>query len=128
MNNVKTLLLAACVTTALPLSAAQYVFVAGNDSMETKLCIAAAENNLKKYKKTARAFSLNKSVHQVVANKLSCNDQNLASFAWKYGAADTAGFIGRYTESGVIIRREISDASKSTNSALDDQTIYVTVN
>ena len=130
MKNVKTLLIAIAATTALPLSAAQYVFVAGNDSLETKVCIAAAENDLGKYKKATRALSLNKSIHKTVANDLSCNDQSLVGFARRYNADKTAKFVGRYTKHDVIIKREISDANSSakSDSLEDDKIVYVTVN
>ena len=129
MKNLKTLLLATAATVALPLSAAQYVFVPGNDRLETKICIAVAENNLIKYKHKVRLLSTKRRPdYDVVANTLQCNDQSLASFALKYEADRTAAFISRSLEHEVIIRREISEAKESSKSLADDEIIYVTVN
>lgn len=126
MKNIKTLLVAIAAAAALPLSAANYVFIAGNDTTETKLCIAAAEDNLKRYKKTARALSMKKSIHRTLAEKLDCNDQSVLAFAQEYDAHSTAGFISRYSKEQVIIKREVSEVAKA--SIDDGKTIYVTVN
>lgn len=129
MKNLKTMMLATVATLAFPLSAAQYVFVAGNDSLETKVCIAAAENNLTKYKKKVSLLSTKRTpTYRLIANTLRCNDKNVANFASHYGANKTAAFIGRYTDHEVIIRREISAASESSIPVADDEIIYVTVN
>jgi len=129
MKSLKTLLFAVVAIVALPVSAAQYVFVPGNDSLETKICIAAAENNLMRYKHKVRLLSTKKTpTYRVVANTLRCNDTSLAKFALKYDADKTAAFIGRYVDHEVIIRREISAASESSESVADDEIIYVTVN
>ncbi len=130
MKNLKTLLLAIAATTALPLSAAQYVFVPGNTSVETKICIAAAEDNLSKYKSMHRLLSSKRSVYSIVANQLKCNDENVASFAKHYDANRTANFINRFTDPSVIIRREISDVGRQSivPNMGDDEIVYVTVN
>ncbi len=133
MKKTKILLLAVVAAAALPLSAAQYVFIPGNSSIETRLCIAAAENNLGKYKRTARLLSSRKTVHQMVAKKLSCNEQSIGSFAQLYDADRTAAFIGKYSKHEVIIRREISDVSDVNSKVAlkdqdDDRIIYITVN
>lgn len=129
MKNLKKLLLATAATVALPLSAAQYVFVPGNGSLETKICIAAAENNLAKYKHKVRLLSTQKApTYRVVANNLRCNEKSLAKFAMTYDAEKTAAFINRFADHEVIIRREISATSESSKSAADNEIIYVTVN
>lgn len=131
MKNLKPFLLASLAVAVLPLSAAQYVFVPGNDRLETKVCIAAAENNLSKYKSRVRLLSNQKKPqYRVVARKLTCNDQNLASFARQYNADETASFISRYSNHEVIIRREISHINEQliTPELDSDKVIYVTVN
>ena len=129
MKNLKTLLLATIATVALPLSAAQYVFVPGNDRLETKICIAVAENKLIEYKHKVRFLSTKRiPIYKTVANTLRCNDKSLVNFALKYDADRTAAFISRSLDHEVIIRREISAAGESAKSATEDKIIYVTVN
>jgi hypothetical protein len=131
MKNLKSITLAIVATVALPLSATQYVFVPGDNSLGTKICIAAAENNLPKYKRQVRLTSVKKVPdYRIIANTLTCNDQNLARFAMQYQANKTAAFINRYSEHEVIIRREVSDASNVLESVVedDDKIVYVTVN
>ncbi len=131
MKNLKTLMLTIVATTALPLSAAQYVFIPGDNSHGTKICIAAAENNLPKYKRKVNLATVSRiPEYRTIANTLRCNDQSLASFAMQYEANKTAAFINRYSQHEVIIRRELSDISHPpvASELNDDKIVYVTVN
>ncbi len=129
MKKIKYLLLSAIAASALPLSAAQYVFVPGNDRIETQICIAAAENNLSKFKNKAQALSRNAGIYRKVANNLTCNDKSLADFAFQYDANKTVKFLDRYSKHNVKIRREISENKKrfKENESNPERIVYVTV-
>lgn len=130
MKNTYKLALATLVFTAVPASAAQYVFVSGNNSAETKICIAAAKGNVHRYKISAKSLSNRANVQQLIANKLTCNEQHIAEFARQYGAVKTANYISRYAKHGIIIKREISEVSGVSKpiASIDNEIIYVTVN
>lgn len=129
MKKIKYLLLSAIAASALPLSAAQYVFVPGNDRIETQICIAAAENNLHKFKSKSLALSRNAGIYRTVAKKLTCNNKTVADFAFKYDANKTVKFLDRYSEHDVKIRREISENKRLLESTESDpeRIVYVTV-
>ncbi|MBV1911670.1 MAG: DUF3718 domain-containing protein [Kangiellaceae bacterium] len=128
MKKVTYLLLSTLAAATLPLSAAQYVFIAGDDSVETRLCIAAAENKVMKFKNTARLVSSSKSINRKIARKLKCNDQTIADFAYQYDAYRTVKYLDRYLDHDVQIRREISEAKKTNIPTEQDQVVYVEVN
>ncbi len=112
MNKIKTLLIASLALSALPLSAAQYKFVPANNTIETHLCIAAAENNLSKFKNKAMALSRSAGVYRVITRKLTCNDKSIADFAFTYDANKTVEFLDRFRKHDVQVRREISEHKK----------------
>ena len=87
---VTALLSMACAT----LSAQQYRFVAGDNSIETKVCVLLGSNEIAKLKTTIRIKQLNK--HHI-ANSYRCNDLALSKFAYKYHAADTFKYINRFS-------------------------------
>ena len=128
MNKLKSLLITTIAATALPLSAANYVFVAESDTLETRLCIAAAENNLKKYKNTAKLLSRSSIIHKTLAQDLTCNDQGVANFAYQYDANKTLKFIDRFAEHDIEIRREISQLKEANKESENgEQIVYVKV-
>lgn len=129
MKKTKYLLLATIAASALPLSAAQYKFVPGNDRVETQICIAAAENNLSKLKNKSLAMSRNAGIFRTVAKKLTCNNKSIADFAFKYDADKTVKFLDRYSTHDVKIRREISENKKrlEENETNPERIVYVTV-
>jgi len=118
MKNAKILILAIAATAALPLSAAEKKFVATDDSIETKICIAAAKNNLRQYKRTVDSLSHRKSIQRKVANKLLCNDENVYGFAKRYQADKVAGYLSRYVKHEVTVKRELSDRIQKSESEI----------
>lgn len=129
MKKIKNLLLATIAATALPLSAAEYVFVPANDDIETKLCISAAENKLHKFKRQAGLVSHTHTVYRTIAENIQCNDKSIADFAFQYDADKTLKFLDKYRNHDIEIRREISalKESKNLNDADSDKIVYITV-
>jgi hypothetical protein len=129
MKKFKYLLLATIAASALPISAAQYKFIPANDRVETKICIAAAENNLAKFKSQAMALSRNVGVYRTIAKKLTCNDKTIADFAYQYDANKTLKFLDRFSQHSVDIRREISEHRKLQQANENDKQriVYITV-
>lgn len=129
MKKMKYLLLTMVAVSSLPLSATQYVFVPSNDRIETQICIAAAENNLSKFKNKVLALSRKPSIYRAVARKLTCNNQSIADFAFKYDANKTVKFLDRHSQHDVKIRREISAAKKlfEANENSLERIVYITV-
>jgi len=130
MNKVKILLLTSIAAIVLPSTAAQYVFVAGNNSLETRACIAAAENKLLKFKRTAKLVAPRGNSFRKVVNLLKCNDKSLADFTYQYDADKTLKFIDRFSKHDVLIRREVSEVKRVENAAEkdSDRIVYVKVN
>jgi len=135
MKNIKKSLAGLALLVALPLGATNYVFIAGNNNLDTKLCIAASQDNLSKYKRIARALSPNRLEHRMLSHKihthlaanLQCNNQSVLAFARQYDADRTSSFLTRYSEHEVLINREISQLSP-VGQNIDDATVYVLVN
>ena len=135
MRNIKKLLAGITLLAALPLGATNYVFVAGNDNLDTKLCIAASQDNLSKYKRVARTLSPNRLEHRMLSHKihkdlaanLQCNNQSVLAFARQYQADKSAKFLSGYSEHEVLINREVSQVSEADLN-IDDSTVYVLVN
>ena len=75
--------------------ATEYQFVAGDRSLETKMCIAAVTNNVKKLKRLI-AFETYYGVKDI-ARAVFCNDLIIANFAYEYQANDTLAYLDRYT-------------------------------
>jgi len=114
MKNLTKTLIGVTSLLALPAMAGQTSFDAGDDRIETQICIAAAENNLGKYKRTVEKLSKRRNIHSIVANKLSCNNESIADFAYTFNADKTANFLANYSKHKITIKREVS-SKQSTN-------------
>ena len=78
--------------------AVTYKFIAADDSRETKLCVLAGSNEVKKLKKQARNFPrFNRVIPNTrfIANKVKCNDMFMTSFASRYNADNVANYLDR---------------------------------
>ncbi|TQV72090.1 DUF3718 domain-containing protein [Aliikangiella marina] len=88
-------------------------FIAGDKTKETAMCIAAASNNVQDYKSLVENYRTTSLVkvrdHQLFANKLTCNDVNIAKFARQYGAEKSAKFISKYLDQNILIRQDIAN-------------------
>mgnify|MGYP000527461510 CR=1 FL=1 len=124
MKTATTLLLTAATAFAFSASAATYKFVATNDRPGTLLCVSAAENNLLSYKGMSKRYRISQ---RYVANNLTCNGENIATFAATYGATKTAAYINRYHKGKVSIT-DIAKASQDRDkNAAEDEVIVVMV-
>jgi len=125
MKKLNTLLVGFVAAAVLPLSAAQYEFEAGDSSLETKICVAAAGNNLSQYKNAVDNLSSRHSIHRIVANKLTCNKMPIASFARMYDADNTVNFLAKYSDHNIIIRREVSSKENSKGFSQNKEKVII---
>jgi nicotinic acid mononucleotide adenylyltransferase len=105
MKFLKSTLVMTSIASILLMSNAQavtYKFIAADDSRETKLCVLAGSDEIRKLKQSVRNFPrfnrLSPNV-RFVANKVKCNDMFMESFASKYNANNVANYLDRYTYS-----------------------------
>jgi hypothetical protein len=89
-------LISAIVAAGFTLSsnAANYQFEGVDNSIETKICIAAVTNDKKSLKRKIRISGARV---RTIARGLMCNEQIVANFAYKYNALETFGYLDRYT-------------------------------
>ena len=99
-----SLLLTAITLSAVAFNATaakKYVFVAMDNSLATKTCVAAGNDDKRQLKKHIRKFIIqsgnNKPVREI-ANSLYCNNMFVANFAKKYNAFNTHSYLNRYTK------------------------------
>ena len=110
MNITKTklLLVAATLTTANLASAGNdQSFVATNNSIESKICMAAASASKMRMNSAVKQISPTKHMntkYELVANKLQCNGINIADFAAKAGNIEVAKKLRSYRDTNVEIR------------------------
>jgi hypothetical protein len=110
MNITKTklLLVAATLTTANLASAGNdQSFVATNNSIESKICMAAASASKMRMNSAVKQISPTKHMntkYELVANKLQCNGINVADFAAKAGNIEVAKKLRSYRDTNVEIR------------------------
>jgi hypothetical protein len=75
-------------------AAVKYQFVLADNSVDSKMCLAAVTNN----KDALRRNILRSGVSvRTVAHTLMCNDHIVAKFENKYRASQTFAFLYRYT-------------------------------
>ncbi|WP_304182103.1 DUF3718 domain-containing protein [Pseudoalteromonas prydzensis] len=106
-----TLLLGTAALTTTNTEAAQ--FVAADNSPGTQLCMAVVSNKPLQLYATMKDLRINKNT---TADKLHCNNMNIAKFAGTYGFDKTAKYLGIET----TIDTSIQDLAK-----LNQQTIMV---
>ncbi|TKB47702.1 DUF3718 domain-containing protein [Thalassotalea mangrovi] len=94
MKGLNSLVLAAgMAVVSLSGQAVEYEFVAADNSVATKTCVAAASDNLSDLKKAVRrSFDGNT---KLMSLSIACNDQDINSFAHTYGAVDTGEYLNR---------------------------------
>lgn len=134
MNQFQSALIFIASTLTLAANASETKFVAGDKTLETQICVAAVQNNILKYRQSVRKISnfqpLPRHNHKIIANRLTCNDQNIASFARSFGAEDTARYISRYLIRRVDVSRDlaISRSDEDSLNQKEPETIIVTAN
>ncbi|MDN3652789.1 DUF3718 domain-containing protein [Thalassotalea ponticola] len=110
-------------------------FVAGDDSLATKLCVSAVTDNLKatksQIKRLYRDISAQSQVqtHLAIQN-ISCNDATLVEFTAQYDANDTFRYLNNKARSKYRIDDvDIIDLTHASDRASDrGVTIVVTAN
>lgn len=83
---------------------------AADSRVETQLCLSAASEPLHQFKQDAKQHHVSLAL---LANKLQCNDQSIASFARSYGNTQVAAQLGRLQRGHVDIEVISSAATPS---------------
>lgn len=71
----------------------QYDFVAIDNSLNTRICLASVTNNLSALKQLAR---LDLYGVRGIAEELTCNNKDITNFAAQYGASKTTKYLSLY--------------------------------
>lgn len=93
MNSLTTAIIALGLFTANHVVAQDYIFKGTDNSIETKLCVSAGQNNNGKLISTIRKVD-SRSSYRVV-NNIECNGMSLAKFAYTYNAKDTFKYLNK---------------------------------
>ena len=114
---------------AFSASASEYNFVAADNTIGTKLCMSAVENNVKHLRKYANKLERNtKVVNQkirIVARNQNCNGENIVHFASKYGAKDTTKLMAKYLTPSVTVKEEIAQNLEAAQQRNESKTIVI---
>ncbi|QSX29245.1 DUF3718 domain-containing protein [Shewanella cyperi] len=122
-----TLILASLIAAGLAsgVQAADYVFIARDNSPETKMCIAAGSNNRIALR---MQMSSDHGVSRYNANTVVCNGASLAQFAHKYGADKTYAYLAPLTQNKYLYDERVIIKDISFNAPKDtSETVYVMV-
>lgn len=102
MSNSKVLssLLGFAMFSWMPIQAhaADYTFIANDNSKQTRFCVAAGSNDLQSLKREIR--KLQRAPHQHVkplVDSIRCNGQTAPEFARQYQASETLAFLNRHS-------------------------------
>lgn len=86
-------------------NAASTTFVAGDDTLATKLCIAAVSNDVQKTKSHINRLALMAGINTGMYSKtkfatddIRCNNTNLVNFTAQYNAKDTFEYFNKRAE------------------------------
>ena len=108
ISKTKLLLVAIALTTANIATAGNgKSYVAQDNSIESKICVAAASGSKTRLNSAVDQISPTKMMHQkyaLLANKLSCNGINVADFAAEAGNEEVASMLKSYRTKNVKIR------------------------
>lgn len=96
MNYLKIASVILTVSFASSTTAQTYKFVALDNSMETKFCVNAGNNDLKALKMSLHSLGSHTD-RRFNINSISCNDISAAKFAFKYNAGDTMKYLNKYS-------------------------------
>jgi hypothetical protein len=101
---------------SLPANASNYRFIAGDNSVDTQICLSAAMNNKYRMK---RYIAWSKNTAKAIANNLVCNDLNIIDFAYKYQAVKTFAHLNRYRSAQYKV--SITDIVATNNDSLSPE-------
>ncbi|MEW6996355.1 DUF3718 domain-containing protein [Colwelliaceae bacterium BS250] len=102
----------------------KYIFKAADNSLNTKICVAAVNNNLVGLKKASRADRLG---IKDITRHLKCNGLDITNFAATYDAYDTTLYLSKMAPKKYKIdlnQVEITDLAKNSSSG-QTKIIYV---
>jgi hypothetical protein len=78
--------------------AAEFEFVAGDNTHETKICIAAVNDNTQVMVSKLKMMSIKTALrYRSMLNIIQCNGQFIGNFAKKYHAENTSAYLAKYT-------------------------------
>jgi hypothetical protein len=100
MKFLKLTLITASILAVTSAQAITYKFVAADNSPETKLCVLAGSDEMRKLKRTIKNQPLfNRYIPNLryVSNNIKCNDMFMVNFASRYNADKVANYLDRYT-------------------------------
>jgi len=131
MNFLKLIFIFILLTLSFTSKATTYKFVAGDNSIDTRMCILAAENDKASLK---MQMSIENESNRRIASTLFCNDKIIANFAREFGAQETSFYLDRYTpnryktnRTNVIIRDTIAKKTIQTDVKSEDKTVIIMV-
>ena len=98
------------------IGAEELIVVPGDSSLETKICMAAFNNDLSKLKSTISKVAPQAAGYRAwklrsVARKYKCNDTNIVNFARRFDATNTVGLLAKYLPRTVIITQKVTSVS-----------------
>jgi hypothetical protein len=126
MNILKAILTLLAILLASNASATQYKFIGTSNHLETKICVSAGNNDLKKLK---GLIYVSHEGSRSIANTIVCNNLVMAHFAHKYGADETFEYLNQRTKGKNKIRENtvtIQDLARINDVNEEVITIYVT--
>lgn len=132
MNNPKVLsrllgfAVFACMSTQA--DAAEYTFIADDNSKQTRFCVAAGSNDLVTLKRAIR--QLRRSPHQHVkslVDSIRCNGDFASEFARQYEASDTLAFLNRHSSHQVAELKPNVTLREITQSDREDSDLEIIV-
>ncbi|PKG99135.1 DUF3718 domain-containing protein [Paraglaciecola sp. MB-3u-78] len=100
MKPVKILLVTVAIFFINSAYAAQYKFIAKDNSKDTKMCVLAGNNEIEPLKKAVKynkTWSSYKESEKSLVNRVYCNNLHIANFAKKYNANETFDYLKKYT-------------------------------
>ncbi|NMP17075.1 MULTISPECIES: DUF3718 domain-containing protein [unclassified Thalassotalea] len=101
-------------------AAEQAEFVGTDNSPETKLCLAAAKNDKAALRHQIRQINNWRGIRpSYVIDNIACNDMDMPSFAYQYGADKTFDYLNRVSRKPIDTQVQIEDLAKLSG------TIYV---
>jgi imidazole glycerol phosphate synthase subunit HisF len=99
MKTLMTVFVSLFAVCSVGVHSAEYKFVAADQSVETKLCMAATTNDVKQLKKVLRRSGERLAV---VRDAVKCNTLPITEFSEEYGFMQVARFLGADKQADVI--------------------------
>lgn len=87
------------------LAAVTYQFIAGDKSAETKICVAAGNDQRGVLRRKLENYSHNV---RLSTNLIDCNGMSLTQFSYKYGALKSFDFLNRFTSMKNRVRQSVT--------------------